>query len=82
MASVWHWTSEGDERNIYTHTRDNFHASLCLMTKDVTTFLANTAVVNTALVILVTGSALTQLNSFLQNISDPTFPNYVTTVSS
>lgn len=67
---------------IFTHAPEtSFMPHYVLMAKDVIASLANTSLVNTALVILVTSSALTQLSSFPQNISDPTFPDYVTIMS-
>lgn len=46
------------------------------MAKDITASLSNAA-----LVILVTSSALIQLSSFSQNISDSAFPDYVIMIS-
>jgi len=58
----------------------NFMPHYVLMARDVIASSANKTLVNTALVILVTGSTLTQLSSFSHSISEPTFADYVTVV--
>lgn len=79
VVSVWRWSSECDKLNTYAHPpHTSFMPHYVLISKDVIASLANTSLINTALVILVTGWALTQLSLFSQNISDPTFLDYVT----
>lgn len=62
---------------IFMHTPEtSFMPHVALIAKDITASLSNVA-----LVVLVTSSALIQLSSFSQNISDSTFPDYVIMMS-
>lgn len=67
---------------VIMHTPEtSFIPYYVLMAKDANESLANKPLVNTALVILVINSALTQLSFPSQTISDLAFPDYVTIIS-
>lgn len=61
---------------IFMHTPETSFMPHVLMAKDIIASLSNAA-----LVILVTSSALIQLSSFSQNISDSAFPDYIIMIS-